>query len=229
MKQTNGIWLPDYEQHLVDHMALPQNPKFAGKGTYQFSKFAACFVHIKRFGHVVDVGGHCGIWSRVFERCFERVTAFEPVPAHRECFNRNVPHREGVTLHPYCLGDHPTKVRLNSHQSSSAKSKILAGVGSTGDTHVAPNGDLDAEVRTLDSFELTGVDFLKIDVEGYEKFVVLGGEKTIKRDKPAIIVEQKPGHAERYGAGRTDAVALLESWGAELMQEINGDYIMRWK
>lgn len=228
MKLINGILLPNYETHLVEHLGLPQNPKFAGKGTYQFPKFAACFPLIKKFDHAVDVGGHCGLWSRVFERCFDRVTAFEPVPAHRECFNGNVPHRDGVTLHPYCLGDKPGTVRLNAHQSVSAKSKILAGVGSTGDTHVSPNGDLDAEVRTLASFDLIDVDFLKIDVEGYEKFVVQGGEQMIRRDKPAIIVEQKPGHAERYGLKQTEAVKLLQDWGAELVREIHGDFILRW-
>ncbi len=229
MKQTAGIWLPDYELHMVGHLDHPTNPRFAGKGTYQFAKFAACFRHIKRFDHAVDVGGHCGLWSRVFERCFENVTAFEPVPAHRECYAMNVPQREGVLLYPFCLGEKPGAVRLNAHQSVSAKSKILAGVGSTGDTHVNPNGDLDAEVRTLDSFGLAQIDFLKIDVEGFELFVVKGGEATIKRDMPTIIVEQKPGHAERYGLGQTDAVKLLQSWGAEKVDELHGDFILRWR
>ncbi|RWD13572.1 MAG: FkbM family methyltransferase, partial [Mesorhizobium sp.] len=46
--------------------------------------------------------------------------------------------------------------------------------------------------RMLDSFGLAGIDFLKIDVEGFEKPILEGGEQTIRRERPVIIIEQKP-------------------------------------
>lgn len=42
----------------------------------------------------------------------------------------------------------------------------------------------------LDSVSIDAkIDFIKIDVEGFENEVFLGGEGLIKRDKPVIYVE----------------------------------------
>lgn len=47
----------------------------------------------------------------------------------------------------------------------------------------------DIEVITLDSLALPRVDFLKIDVEGMERDVLVGGRVTLERDRPLMQVE----------------------------------------
>jgi FkbM family methyltransferase len=47
-------------------------------------------------------------------------------------------------------------------------------------------------VRTLDSFELGRVDFIKIDVEGSEMKAIKGGEATIFSSRPVILTEINP-------------------------------------
>ena len=47
----------------------------------------------------------------------------------------------------------------------------------------------DIEVITLDSLALPRVDFLKIDVEGMERDVLVGGRITLERDRPLMQVE----------------------------------------
>ena len=54
----------------------------------------------------------------------------------------------------------------------------------------------------------------------------MGGVKTIKKFKPVIIVEQKPGHAQRYGLGEKEAVSYLKGLGYRLIKEISGDFIL---
>lgn len=49
-----------------------------------------------------------------------------------------------------------------------------------------------AKIRTLDSFDLPTIDFMKIDCEGYEFPVLKGAAETLRRCKPVIVVEQKP-------------------------------------
>ena len=83
------------------------------------------------------------------------------------------------------------------------------------------------EVVTLDSLEFETVDFIKIDVEGWEPRVLRGGEQTIKRCRPNIIVECK-GNDTAYGEARNAAVTLLESWGMRQLQVLSGDFIMGW-
>lgn len=214
MKQVNGFWLPNHEQHLIQF--LETGPEFAGGPTYQLHKLLAALPLIRNFRHAVDVGAHCGLWSRPLAAVFGKVSAFEPVPEHIECWFANVPG-ENTHLHEYALGDHAGEVSLHTSPSSS------------GDTYVQQGGEHSADMRTLDSFRLEVIDFLKLDCEGYELFAIKGGEQTIRRDHPCIIVEQKPGKAKQFGLGDHDAVLLLKSWGAELVTEISGDFILRWK
>jgi hypothetical protein len=45
------------------------------------------------------------------------------------------------------------------------------------------------ELRTLDSFGLTRLDFLKVDVEGMELQVLRGAADTLRRTRPILYVE----------------------------------------
>jgi FkbM family methyltransferase len=210
MKQVRGIWLPDGDVHLADQIMHPNNVVVAGKGTYQCSKYLAALEYVKGRRHAVDVGANVGLWSRLMVMDFESVTAIEPVHEHRECFALNV---DGAKMLPVAVADQPGQlhIRIPSTHVMSA--------------YIAEDGEA-VDVVTLDSLELGSVDFLKIDIEGYEYPCIVGGEQTIRSARPVIILEQKPGHAERYGRGRWDAVRLLEDWGMKEMKVINGDHIM---
>jgi len=82
---------------------------------------------------------------------------------------------------------------------------------------------------TLDSFDLPPVDFLKIDCEGYEYFILKGAERTVRRDRPCIIVEQKPRKGSMYGLERPRGPSSSCNHGvAELKFEISGDFCLVW-
>lgn len=214
MIQVRGFYLPDDEEHLGSF--LERGPEFAGGPTYQLHKLIAALPWVKNFRTAIDIGGHCGLWSRPLARMFRTVEAFEPVERHRACFAKNLAEVGNVTLHVHALGEHNGTVNLHS------------GPNSSGDTTIDEAGEHEAIMATLDSFHLANVDFIKVDVEGYELFALRGGEETIRRNRPCIIVEQKPGKAQKFGLGETDAVAMLESWGAKLRTEISGDFILSW-
>ena len=58
---------------------------------------------------------------------------------------------------------------------------------------VYPTGKTVVKTSTIDceveSYKLKKLDFIKIDVEGYEYQVMKGGEKSIKKFKPIIMYE----------------------------------------
>ena len=214
MKQCAGIWLPDNEAHLLG--MLQSSPRVNGRGTYQYAKLQAAMKYVgPRRSTAIDIGAHVGLWSMHLVRLFDRVVAFEPVQEHRECFEKNV-SCENISLVCCALGREPQSMSFGYEE------------GSTGGTHLVANGQGgDCIVMPLDEFKIADVDFIKVDVEGYERFVVEGGERTIKQWKPTIIIEQKPkGLAERYGESRMAAVDLLQSWGAKVRLEMSGDYIL---
>lgn len=211
MKNVGGVWLPDHEQHLVEWM-VKRDQAVNGKLTYQYHKLQAALGWVQEWRTAVDVGAHCGLWSMHLVRLFAQLHAFEPVAGHRECFAKNV--GEGALLYAVALGEQTGKVGIHTSAQSS------------GDSWVDGEGEI--PLRRLDEFDLQAVDFIKLDCEGYELFALRGAEDTLKRCRPCVIVEQKPGRAQKFGLGETDAVAFLQGLGAKLRAEISGDFILSW-
>jgi FkbM family methyltransferase len=214
--EFQGVMFPDGEKHLPEWMA--NNGEIVdGRGTYQIKKLRAALSHCRSFRTAVDVGGHVGLWSMQLIKRFDYVHAFEPVAAHRECFlhNLGIENDGKFELHACALGEHSGFVEIESAPTSSGDSRVnIAAV------------DAAIPLQTLDSFGLENVDFIKLDCEGYEQFALRGGEQTIMRDRPTIIVEQKPGRAQRFGLQETGAVTYLEGHGYRCAQVLSGDYIM---
>ena len=210
-----GWWLPKEDQHFKGY--LSKSIQVGDKRPYQAKHIDRCFHHIKKRKHTaVDVGGHCGFWSFYLGGNFKKVYAFEPVEIFRECFKKNTPH-ENVELFPVALGNE------NSFVSMSVE------LENTGATHVSNkiDGLNKVELKKLDDYEFTDIDFIKIDVEGYENQVVLGAKETLLRNKPIIIVEQK-GFSDRFNETQFEAIDTLKSYGAKVIDQVVKDYILSW-
>lgn len=220
MKSVEGIWLPDDDTHFEFH--LRQGEKFCGCGTYQFRKIQAAVgvVPKDRRRHAVDVGAHVGLWSRVLCHYFDGVTAFEPVPDLSLCLAANLEGIDNVDVVDVALSSESTPTLHMTRPGENSGNWAVSRDG--------VRSDLVVKAETLDSYDLVDVDLVKIDVEGWERDVLFGGERTIREYKPIVVVEQKPGNAERYGVERLAAVELLKSWGASLLWVKSGDYCMGW-
>lgn len=223
MFQHQNVWLPDGERHFPDWMTR-NGEMVDGRGTYQIKKLRQALKSCRNFRTAVDIGAHVGLWSMHLAKRFERLVAFEPMTAFRECWLANMEGRGGV-VHGCALGEREGRCFM--------KVPGLDGGIDSGGTHVermaaVNDEDPDAiEMRTLDSFMLRDVDLIKIDCEGFEYKVVCGAEATIRRDMPVIVVEQKQ-HimARNYGAAGTPAVDRLRELGYRTHAVLSGDYIM---
>lgn len=212
MKQAHGWYWPDHEKHLIDWMDTTPPLVLNGRRSYQGQKQLLALKHCRSFHTAVDIGAHIGLWSFNLAQRFEVVHAFEPVAEHRECFAKNVTADE-VVLHDCALGVVPGEVCMAVTEGSSGDSKVAC-------------GGLPVEMRTLDSFNLRDVDFIKVDCEGYEENVLRGAEQTILHWKPTIIVEQKREMATRFGLRPLGAVEYLKGLGYKQATEYGGDYVM---
>lgn len=212
MKEFGGWQFPDHEEHLLEWLKKTNDLK-DGRLRYQGKKQDAAMGWCTQFRTAVDVGAHVGLWSYYLSRQFATVHSFEPVAAHRECFTVNVT-APTVTLHACALGEKDGLVNIRTAQTSSGDSWV--------------DGDGDIPLKRLDEFDLQDVDFVKLDCEGFELFALRGGEETLKRCHPCIIVEQKPGRAQKFGLEETGAVDYLRGLGAHLRTAISGDFILSW-
>ncbi len=230
-KLVGGVWLPATETHFKDWMMTSKRARVVeGKRTYQYHKLEAALCHQPKARRrlCLDIGAHVGLWAMWLTREFARVESFEPVPAIAEIYPVNVDMSK-ATLHRVALGKAAGSVSItvpltqtgNAHVAIPGRHPGTKYGGDAADTwHAVP-------MRTLDSFGLEDVDFVKIDVEGFERAVLEGGERTIRTWRPNIVIEQK-GNEAAYGEPRDAALALLKSWGMKPLAVLSGDWIMGW-
>lgn len=223
VKLHKGVYFPDHEVHMIE-WCDKNGEMIDGKTSYQIKKLRAALSHVRQFRTAIDVGGHVGLWSMHLAKRFETVQAFEPIAEHRDCFVNNLANSSweatdgnngrGVALYGCALGNVKALVEMDTPHTSS------------GGTHVAPGRPGNIPMKLMDDFAFVDVDFIKLDCEGYELLALQGGEQTIRRDMPTIIVEQKPGRAQRFGLAETGAVDWLKGLGYVLAATMSGDYIM---
>lgn len=176
---------------------------------------------------VLDIGANIGAHTLDLARSVGEsgcVHAFEPTDYAVEKLKRN------LALNP------ELERRVRVHQTLLAASadapmqrEIYSSwpLSSGGAVHPKHRGRLEttnhARVDTLDAFAeregLSGVDLIKIDVDGHECPVLLGGSKLLARHRPVIVMEVSPYvHAEE-GNSFPELISLLRDTGYSLMDE----------
>ncbi len=208
MKQIAGYFVPDGEEHLEEY--------FASMDSYQPKQRERSLALVPNRRRALDIGAHVGLWTRGLVEQFEQVIAFEPVAEFRQCLRRNVVSPR-LTLIPVALGNHSGSVAIEIPSQQSGNAHVVD----------ACQQSRDMPICRLDDFEFGPIDYIKIDVEGYELDVLRGAEQTLRRWQPVVTLEQKT-HAERYGHGQYEAVRFLEQVGATMLDRINDDIIMGW-
>ena len=139
---------------------------------------------VTNYDVAVDVGAHVGTWAVDMVRMFDKTICFEPILEHRECLVKNL---QEVT------GDSSKYVIYDCALGDEEKPEIFLGYvteGNSGTASIAATiGEYTAEMKTLDSFNLEQMNYLKVDVEGFELQFLKGAAETIKRTKPVINIE----------------------------------------
>ncbi|HSW32353.1 MAG TPA: FkbM family methyltransferase [Steroidobacteraceae bacterium] len=207
--------MPSNEKHLVEMLVHDATRREVdGQLTYQYRKLerALALVPADRRRRCVDIGAHVGLWSMQLVKHFQFVLAFEPNPVVADLWRWNVTAKNAL-LRQVALGKGEASVGLKVYD------------GHSGHTQVVGEGDV--QMRTLDSFGFTDVDFIKIDVEGLEASVVKGAEETLLRCRPIMVVEQK-GEDARMGLKRDGALGWLQGLGMQSVDCIGGDYFLVW-
>lgn len=199
MIQIQGLHFPDDVGHRWEHAF--QHVKSIEVGlSYCTSKRTA-----------VQAGGNVGLWPRRLAKEFVTVWTFEPDRMLLPCLRLNVPHN--VVVSCAALG-----------RSWGVCGWMHKGLGSH---RVVEGGDA-IQIITLDSFGIDDLDFLQLDIEGYEANAIEGAIETIKRCHPVIQVELR-GYTERYGSSDAAVRECLASLGYRQVATAKGsDFIFRW-
>jgi len=139
--------------------------------------------HTNNFNVAVDIGARVGEWARPLSTIFNKVISFEPKQKWCECFIKNVKMKH-VKLYQCGLSDENKWAEMDGNS-------FRQGHSADGIINYLDEGEC-MQLKTLDSFNIPKIDFMKIDVDGLEMKVILGGEATLLRTKPIMMIECCP-------------------------------------
>jgi FkbM family methyltransferase len=156
-------------------------------------------------GVVVDAGAMYGDHTITYAKLVGprgRVHAFEPHPESYRCLSYNMQWYPQVTMYQKGLG----------RKSCSYTMICGPNIGASWLGEAEDNGS-SVKVVTLDSLYLNRLDFLKLDVEGFEYMALLGAERALTDLQPAILCEINEGALQRAGVSRQDVFDVLKFYG----------------
>jgi len=151
--------------------------------------------------HVLDIGANVGNHT-VFWGCISgaaSIKAFEPIPETFAILKENIRINslgKRVIAYACALGAENGSGDPVSQPHNRMQATVLARKDAKG---AVP-------VRTLDSFKIKKVDFVKIDVECHTLAMLKGAPATLTNCKPVLYVELFPHE-------RKDCQAILEDYG----------------
>lgn len=133
----------------------------------------------------VDVGAHIGIHTKRIALKGITVYAFEPNSAVHETLRKNVEHLSNVKVFDCALGER------NGEATFYIRKDIPAcGFGSLHNIYGRKDvQEVYVKVRTLDSFNFPNVGLIKVDTEGNEFNILKGSLKTLRKQKPRLVLE----------------------------------------
>jgi FkbM family methyltransferase len=131
---------------------------------------------VKNFDLVLDIGANVGNHSFYFSNICKakQIIAFEPDPKNCLIYRNNNP---SSILHQTALSNYVGGAYLDNNSPHNSGTGKLSSEG------------IEIQVATLDSFNLSNVTFIKMDVEGEELNVLKGMINTIIDSKPEMLIE----------------------------------------
>jgi FkbM family methyltransferase len=171
---------------------------------------------------VVDVGANTGQWLCALRRFVhvERAEVFEPNPEAFEVLKSSLGDNPNFHLHQTALGMRAGNCTLHVTRTSSLSSLLPPSENLSSQytaQHAAVVGDVPVSVKTLDEVlpRESVIDLLKIDVQGFERPVLLGGTETLKRTRALLVEMNFVSHYEGDDSFASLSALLTEEFGFE--------------
>ena len=180
MKFIEGWYLPDGEKHFSNYLIEVKNSKFPRE--YQKQQRENSIKFVDSFNTAIDIGACVGFWTRDLCKVFKRIICFEPYKNSSDCLIENLKEFDNYELYNVALSNQNGKGDL-------LVSKDGIGSNSLNDFALKNDYTIQVEKKRLDDYGFRNVDYIKIDVQFYELFVLEGAYQTLKDNNPLLCIE----------------------------------------
>lgn len=201
----NGIRYELDISHVVDHYI------YFGLRDADFSRVEGVIRTARR---ILDIGGNIGTSALYFASLNPKASihSFEPHPQNlrRAYKNLSINSFSHIEMHPFGLGLEESTFKLYEvDPHNPGMNRILHG------DQKYPYVEI--RVRNLDEVVSEGkwddIDFIKIDVEGFEYEVLSGAKKTLLKQTPTLFIELDDNHLRSNGKSAAELIELLTLLG----------------
>ena len=153
-----------------------------------------------RFDQCVDVGANIGIYSILLSHNSDHVYAFEPT---RQSFDSLLAlNIRNVSVYNLALGSENGEMDISFPVLSGKTDFALATLSPVTANKYEKVDTQKVRISKFDEFEneidFTRIDFVKIDVEGFEIEVLHGLKRLVETEKPAFMIEIEQRHNPKY-------------------------------
>lgn len=165
---------------------------------------------------VIDAGGFVGDHTIAYSNAVGKVGAVVAVEAGSFAYkclvhNANLFREKNVMVIQAAIGElmgSPTKHHDSPNLGASTVETIEEDKQVVGETYL--------QTITIDYIRAQlgkKIDFIKLDIEGYEVKALIGAANTLRDDKPKMMIEVNSGALEKQGDSVKDLLLVLQSFG----------------
>jgi FkbM family methyltransferase len=142
------------------------------------------YQNIPRKRTMIDIGANIGIFAKPSAELFERVICFEPVLKNFQVLERNLENYTNVELYNVGISNSPQMAKFSMKTLKCGQSQQVDEFSTDPEYE-----NFECKLVTLDQYNFDCVDWIKIDVEGFEDAVLEGSRETIRRNRPWLLLE----------------------------------------
>lgn len=195
----------DFSMYVDPHDTL----QIIDTGKFEETETQTILSFVKEDTVMLDIGANMGFYSiRVGQKASAgKIIAFEPDPGNFAVLQKNLALNKltNVTTYNAALSDKKDTMRLYKHPFN------------VGDYRLYNDGDfseyVDVPTLRLDDVVKERVDLIKIDVQGFEYFVLKGGASLLENYMPIVISEFWPRGLRNSGASPAEYLTMMNGLG----------------
>lgn len=147
----------------------------------------------------IDVGAKVGMYTYRIRNHSADVVAFEPIPLFHRMLSSVFAGRR-ARIEPFAVSANAGRVRMRLPYDRDGEQQFgratIEPTNPLANAAVARVEEIEVETRTIDSYQLDRVGFIKIDVEGHELSVLDGATATLAEHRPNLLIECNQEHQD---------------------------------